>query len=146
MKIKQAELKDVDVLAELFDLYRLFYGQESDIEGAKAFLNERLSESQSTIFLATVEQKGVGFAQLYPSYSSVSMKRTWILNDLYVKKEQRGSGIGEALLQQVLDYAKETGTKGVLLETNEDNVVAQSLYEKMGFERETHRFYFYTVK
>jgi ribosomal protein S18 acetylase RimI-like enzyme len=146
MEIKTAQLTDVDAVAELFDLYRIFYEQASDLEGAKAFLSARLDNEESTIFLASVGHQRVGFAQLYPSFSSVSMKRTWILNDLYVKKEHRGTGVGEALLQHVLNFAKETGTKGVLLETGEENAVAQRLYEKMGFERETHRFYFYTVE
>jgi ribosomal protein S18 acetylase RimI-like enzyme len=146
VNIKKANVNDVDAIAELFDLYRIFYDQESDLEGAKSFLRERLDNGQSTLFLASVDNESVGFAQLYPSFSSVSMQRTWILNDLYVRKEHRGKRIGEALLQHVLTFAKETGTKGVLLETDEENVVAQRLYEKMGFAQETHRFYFYTVE
>jgi len=35
----------------------------------------------------------MGFAQLYPSFSSVSMKRLWILNDLFVSSEARGKYI-----------------------------------------------------
>jgi ribosomal protein S18 acetylase RimI-like enzyme len=146
VNIKKANVNDVDAIAELFDLYRNFYDQESDLEGAKSFLRERLNNGESTLFLASVDNESVGFAQLYPSFSSVSLKRTWILNDLYVRKEHRGKRIGEALLQHVLTFAKETGTKGVLLETDEENVVAQRLYEKMGFAQETHRFYFYTVE
>jgi ribosomal protein S18 acetylase RimI-like enzyme len=146
MGIKRAGLEDVDSVAVLFDLYRLFYEQTSDLEGARGFLRERLTQNESVIFFETDNTESRGFAQAYPAFSSVSMRRTWILNDLYVRKEHRGKGIGEALLQHVLDFAKETGTKGVLLETGEDNVAAQRLYEKMGFEREANRFYFYKVK
>jgi ribosomal protein S18 acetylase RimI-like enzyme len=146
MEIKRAGLEDLDSVADLFDLYRQFYEQASDLEGAKAFLLERQTQNESVIFLATDKAESMGFAQAYPAFSSVSMRRTWILNDLYVRKAHRGKGIGEALLQHVLNFAKETGTKGVLLETGENNVAAQRLYEKVGFEREANRFYFYTVK
>lgn len=145
MKLVRATLDDLSELAELFNLYRIFNHQASNVGAAREFLNERLSKKESVVFLAMEEGKGLGFAQLYPAFSSVSLKRTWILNDLYVKKEARGKGIGESLLQEVIRFAKETGTKGVLLETAEDNLIAQNLYEKLGFIREENRFYFRTV-
>lgn len=89
--------------------------------------------------------EAIGFVQLYPAFSSVSMKQTWVLNDLYVKKEGRGKGFGEALMRRAIAFAEETGAKGVLLETAEDNVTAKRLYEKIGFAKETNYFYFFSV-
>lgn len=145
MKIVQAKLDNLKEAAELFDLYRQFYKQVSDLEGAESFLKDRLVQKESVIFLAFAEGSPVGFAQLYPAFSSVSMKRTWILNDLYVKKEVRRHGFGEGLLNHIIQFAAETGTKGLLLETTEENVRAQALYEKVGFVQEENRFYFRTV-
>jgi len=82
MSILKATGNDLDSLAELFDLYRVFYQQQSNINGAKEFIKDRLSNEESVIFLAFDENNPVGFVQLYPSFSSVSMKRTWVLNDL----------------------------------------------------------------
>ena len=90
-------------------------------------------------------EESVGFTQLYPTFSSVSMKRTWVLNDLYVKQNTRGKGFGQALLRQAIFFAKETNAKGILLETGKENETAQKLYEKIGFVRETNYFYFYTI-
>ncbi|WEG12372.1 GNAT family N-acetyltransferase [Pullulanibacillus sp. KACC 23026] len=145
MPIIKATLDHLMEASDLFNLYRIFYKQESDLDGACRFLKERIEKEESVIFLAYQGEQAVGFAQAYPAFSSVSLKRTWILNDLYVKKEDRGHGIGEELLTHVIEFAKETGTKGILLETAEDNRVAQSLYEKKGFEREDNRFYFRSV-
>ncbi len=148
MKIKQATLDDLKEVAELFNLYRIFYNQESNIDAAYTFLKERLVRGESIIFLAYRSddvKHPAGFAQLYPTFSSVGLQRTWILNDLYVNEESRGQKVGETLLNRVIEFAKETSTKGILLETGEDNLVAQNLYEKLGFAQEQNRFYFRTV-
>ncbi len=90
---RQATIQDLDDLVELFDEYRIFYEQESDKEGARQFLWEKFEHSESVIVITVeVETKvAVGFTQLYPSFSSVSMKRNWILNDLYVREKFRGN-------------------------------------------------------
>jgi len=60
-QIKKASIEDLDEAAELFNLYRIFYRQESDVEKGKAFLKERLLNNESDIFLAIVDEKAVGF-------------------------------------------------------------------------------------
>ena len=96
----RAELDDLDALAPLFDAYRQFYGEASDLPGARIFLGDRLKRGESVIFLAVVDRAVVGFTQLYPSFSSVSMKRLWVLNDLFVTPDARTSGAGRALLER----------------------------------------------
>jgi len=145
MCIQKATLKDLDSLAELFNFYRLFYKQESNIEGAKGFLKERLTNKESVIYIAFDKKQPIGFVQLYPSYSSVSMKRSWILNDLYIKESARKKGFAKKLMIQAIDFVKETGANGILLETCNKNLPAQRLYEKIGFERETAYFYYYSI-
>lgn len=145
MTIVPATINDLDALTELFDLYRQFYQQGSDMDSARAFLNDRLKNEESVVFMAFDDSEAIGFVQLYPSFSSVSMKQTWVLNDLYVKEEGRGKGFGEALIRRAIAFAEESGAKGVLLETGRDNVTAQRLYEKMGFVQETNHFYFFSV-
>ena len=68
MTIKRATLNELDSLTELFDLYRLFYEQESNIEGARDFLKERLISKESVVFIAFDENNPIGFVQLYPSF------------------------------------------------------------------------------
>jgi ribosomal protein S18 acetylase RimI-like enzyme len=145
MYIQRATISELEPLTELFDLYRLFYKQESDLEGAKQFLKERISKDDSVAFIAFEGEQPLGFVQLYPSFSSVSMKSSWILNDLYVKKETRGRGVGEKLLKTAIQFANETGAKGLFLETARDNDNAQRLYEKIGFKKEENYFYYYSI-
>jgi len=91
--IRQASLEDLDALAGLFDEYRQFYGRESDLMAARTFLQARFNHGESTLFIAHDLDNPVGFAQLYPSFSSVSMARTFILNDLYVRPQIRRKGV-----------------------------------------------------
>ncbi|MGE7758730.1 N-acetyltransferase family protein [Peribacillus sp. NPDC097895] len=145
MSIQKATLHELESLTELFDLYRVFYEQISDYDRAREFLRERLTNGESVVFMGVDEGQPVGFVQLYPAFSSVSMMRSWILNDLFVKESARKKGFGEGLLNAAINFARETGAKGVSLETGKDNVNAQKLYEKIGFVRESNHFYHFTL-
>jgi ribosomal protein S18 acetylase RimI-like enzyme len=145
MSIQKATLNELNFLTELFDSYRVFYKQESDFQGARAFLKERFINEDSVLFIAYDESNPVGFVQLYPTFSSVSMKKSWILNDLYVNASARKKGFGEKLIKKAIEFAEETGAKGVSLETGHDNVTAQRLYEKIGFKKESNYFYYFSL-
>ncbi|MFA1712075.1 GNAT family N-acetyltransferase [Peribacillus frigoritolerans] len=145
MSLQKATLHELESLTELFDLYRVFYEQTSDPGRAREFLRERLTKGESVVFMAFDEGIPIGFVQLYPSFSSVSMMRSWVLNDLFVKESARKKGFGEGLLNAAIAFARETGAKGVSLETGKENVNAQKLYEKIGFARESNHFYYYTI-
>ncbi len=138
MEIKQATLDDLEILGELFDGYRQFYQQASDIDAGRAFLRARIENRESVIFLATDDNgEGLGFTQLYPTFSSVSMKNQWILNDLFVAEKARKRGVANALMQTAEDFAKDSGANGLSLSTAVDNYQAQALYEKRGWNRVT---------
>jgi len=133
MLVRRAGLADLDVLIPLFDGYRQFYGQRSDVAAASAFLAERLRRDESVIFIAIGDEEALGFTQLYPSFSSVSVKRLWILNDLFVSPAARRGGVGRRLLERARDWAVETDAKGLTLTTALTNAAARSLYESCGW-------------
>ncbi|WP_274051459.1 GNAT family N-acetyltransferase [Thalassomonas haliotis] len=139
--IERAGLTDVAQIAALFNLYRVFYRQQSNPELAQQFINERLGNQESVIFYAK-DGNGqyLGFTQLYPNFSSVSAQRTWVLNDLYVLEQARGLGIGTLLLNRAKDFAVETKAKGIALETAESNLQAQKLYQSLGYKKSTGFF------
>ncbi|MEX0314526.1 MAG: GNAT family N-acetyltransferase [Allomuricauda sp.] len=141
--IKQATALDVDLIAPLFDAYRVFYGQESDVEAAKDFLLERFKKGENVIFLTLENEIPVGFTQLYATFSSVSMQQFYILNDLFVAPEARKKGIGEQLLNHAKQFCLLKNGKGLALETATDNP-AQKLYERLGWEKdEAYLHYFW---
>jgi len=142
MTIIKAHIEHLDIIAPLFDAYRSFYEQTSDIKASKAFLKERLKNNESIIFLALKDDKALGFTQLYPLFSSVSMQRMFILNDLYVDSDYRGEGVGEALINKAQELCKTLNYKGLGLQTATDNP-AQKLYERLGFEIDSDLQYFW---
>ncbi|WP_299093813.1 N-acetyltransferase [uncultured Metabacillus sp.] len=144
MQIIQATLKDIDDASSLFNEYRVFYGQQSDIVGAKAFIEERIKKKESVIYLAVDKGKPMGFVQLYPIFTSVGMKRKWLLNDLFVGEAYRRNGVARALMNQAKALAQQANAAGILLETMKDNTKAQALYESLGYEKEDS-VYFYNL-
>ncbi len=146
--IKRATIKDLSNVVQLFDNYRVFYKRESDLIGAKTFIQERLKNDDSVIYIAEGRNKqGIGFVQLYPIFSSTQMKRFWLLNDLFVSYESRGLGISYMLINEAKKLSIGTKSAGLMLETAKDNLIGNQLYPKAGFELDTeHNFYYWTPK
>jgi ribosomal protein S18 acetylase RimI-like enzyme len=142
VKVRRARIDDLDAVTPLFTAYRDFYRQPREPEAERAFLQARLDNDESVIFIAEVDGGPAGFVQLYPCFSSVTLKRVWVLNDLYTSKKARKQGVGTALLEQARAFAAETGAKGLVLETTPDNETAQALYEQLGWKRDRHYHYF----
>jgi ribosomal protein S18 acetylase RimI-like enzyme len=135
-------LEQVELVAPLFDAYRQFYGQPPDIDGAQRFLAERLGRGESVILAVVEDGRALGFTQLYPSFSSVSMKPIWILNDLFVADDARRKGVGARLLRAARDHALKTGAVRLALSTALTNTTAQALYERDGWRRDDEFFHY----
>lgn len=139
MKINIATSADIAALSSIFDEYRQFYGQNRDLEGAFSFLADRINNNESTLlWAADGNGQAMGFTQLYPSFSSVSMGRIFVLNDLFVRPEYRGRGLAQELILAAIQFAKSKGAIRLSLSTAKTNEAAQSLYEKTGWKRDEH--------
>jgi len=138
MKIIKATIENLDQLIPLFEGYRKFYNQLPNPEVAYKFLSERFKKNDSILFMAFNKNKNaIGFTQLYPTFSSVTMQQTYILNDLYVVPNMRGNKVGENLLNHAKQFTIKKNCKGLTLETDIDNP-AQKLYERLGWEEDTN--------
>ncbi|MEM1135618.1 MAG: GNAT family N-acetyltransferase [Bacteroidota bacterium] len=145
VKVIKADIQFLDKITPLFDAYRQFYQQESNLADAENFLKERLEKKESVIFLALeiTTNEACGFVQIFPIFSSVSMKNAWLLNDLFVTEKHRRKGIASQLLQAAIQLGKENNAAFVMLETTVDNKQAQKSYAKNGFEQSGNHFYFH---
>jgi ribosomal protein S18 acetylase RimI-like enzyme len=139
MEIKRINQTEANLVINLFNEYRIFYNQESNIELATNFIQTRLDNNESIIFVAFIHNHdeiiSAGFTQLYPLYSSVRAVKNWILNDLYVDANYRKQGFGKKLIKAAMEFAKENNAGFVQLETGTDNYSAQKLYETIGFKK-----------
>ena len=142
--IRRAELSDLQALLPLVAAYRAFYGQTPDATKERAFLEQRLRDGTSAVYLAVTNSGAAGFVQIFETYSTVYLGPSLILEDLFVYPEQRGRGIATALLDRALTHAREAGAFGMFLETAMNNTAAQRVYERAGWTREG-RFYKYNA-
>ena len=131
---RKAIISDLPQLAELFDQYRIFYHKESDIPAVENFLQERIENKDSEIFVAEENDTLTGFVQLYPIFSSTRMQRYWLLNDLYVNENHRGKGYSKELIEKAKELCKASNACGILLETGKSNDIGNQLYPSSGFE------------
>ena len=141
IRIRKAELSDLDQVTQLFDLYRQFYKKPEEKQKARDFLRQRMEKAESVILVAEDDAgKLCGFTQLYPSFSSIGLSQIWILNDLYVDAAYRRNKIGRQLVLMAHEFASQTGASSIQLETAKDNVTAQGLYESLGYQRDEKYF------
>ena len=147
IQIERAGLTDLDELVRLFEAYRDFYRCELDARAARAYLEARLRNAESTVFLAWQDlgagRRAVGFTQLYPCWASLKLAPSWVLYDLYVDGSARRAGVAKLLLDRAIAHARESGAKVVVLETAVDNTSAQALYESTGWKRDTDFYTYY---
>lgn len=144
MKIIQAQMKHLDDLVSLFDGYRMFYKQNSNIKDAKTFLKERITNKESIILIVYSSDNAIGFTQLYPLFSSVTMQPIYLLNDLFVHSNYRNKSVGHILIQAAKDLCTKNNYKGLAIQTAYDNP-AQHLYERLGFKKDTDLQFFWNT-
>lgn len=143
--IRQAVLSDLEALVPLFDAYRQFYGRDSDNAAAQAFLLARFNHGESVLFIAHDAGVAVGFAQLYPGFSSISLARSFLLNDLFVHERSRGKKVASRLIAAAVEFAKSLGAVRLSLSTATTNKSAQALYQAVGWQRDEQFLYYYFV-
>ncbi len=142
MNIIKATIKNLEQLLPLFEGYRKFYKQSSNTEVARDFLNDRFNKKDSILFMAfNKDKEAIGFTQLYPTFSSVTMQQTYILNDFFVDSKWRGNKVGERLLDHAKQFVINNNSKGLTLETDFNNP-AQELYERLGWEKDTNLLHY----
>lgn len=154
---------DIELVQPLFNAYREFYKCEPAPERARAFLLENLRLERSIIFVAYLEsdnQTGespigaspagkipIGFTQLYPRISSLSMTSYMYISDLFVDPAVRKQGIARKLMQEAAEFSLSTGAKSIQLETAHTNTAAQKLYESLGYVHDTeYRTYYLNLQ
>ena len=143
MLIIRASENHFDELARLFNLYRIFYEEKNNYQKAYDFICARMEKEESVIYVASNENDQLsGFVQLYPSFCSVALIPIMILYDLYVDENHRGKGIGRALMNQASKHAQDNGFKRLELSTAITNVIGQSLYESLNYQRDKDFFHY----
>ena len=141
--IKEAVVEDSEKVGEVFDLYRQFYKKDPDKIISMEYIKQRLANKESTIFFVEENNICIGIVQLYITFDSLELAKKIILYDLFVKSEHRKKGIGTMLMNVSKNFAEKNNISSIELSTAISNGTAQSLYESLGYERDTEFYNYY---
>jgi GNAT superfamily N-acetyltransferase len=137
--IRPATCDDLRALLTLIADYQRFYAgsARADDHNERFFARFIAPSDVGMLLVASGGGDGepAGYACLYWTFSSVSATDVVLLNDLYVRPEIRGAGVGEALVAATVVVAGERGASHVRWFTALDNRRAQRLYERLGADR-----------
>ncbi|MBV8196846.1 MAG: GNAT family N-acetyltransferase [Candidatus Eremiobacteraeota bacterium] len=134
--VSRATEDDAAAVAPLFHAYREFFAGPQDAAASTRFLAERLLRGDSVVFVARSAGRAVGFIQLYPLWSSWYCERIWFLSDLYVEESARKSGVGARLVTRVIEHARETHARSIMVELPRREPHLREFYARRGFKRD----------
>lgn len=141
--IRQIQPQDV---LHVLDLLREF----ADYEGLSSYCT--VTEERLNIALFGVDpvlegliafdgEIVVGYALFYPNFSSFRGERGFHLDDIYIRSEYRGKGLGEAMLKEIARIAASRGFERIDFHVLDWNTTAVDFYKKLGAvsnDEETH--------
>ena len=135
-RVWRAEPAESAAVAHLLLAFRDWWGRAGP--SAESFQSsvERLIGDQDTEFLlgsAGHDGAPSGICQLRFRFSAWHAAEDCFIEDLFVREEARGSGLGAALVEAALERARGRGCARVELDVNEENRAALGLYERLGF-------------
>lgn len=125
------------LFADLFDQYNRCETAHEKL------LTKHLTEknnSEPVFFIVLTNYPGqipVGFLQLYSICSSANAIHATIVHDLYVLPDYRKNGIGLRLIEAAVRFAIDNKSALIQLETVQDNLIAQKLFESVGFKSQS---------
>ena len=143
ISVWRAEPHEAEDVARLVVEFRDHLGV--DWPSANAFLAgvERLVEQPDTAFLLAAPHEDAppsGVAQLRFRYGLWYAAEDCLLEDLFVRDDARGRGVGRALVQATVDLARERGCRRIELDVNDNNAAALALYRSLGFDNRDDRY------
>jgi GNAT superfamily N-acetyltransferase len=137
LEIAPVAAEELEDLLPLIAAYQRFYEAEKIDEARnRSFFRRFLAPSEDGLLLgARGEGRILGYACLYWHFSSLQAVETVLMNDLFVREDARGHGVGRALIEATAEVARERGAPYVEWSTAPDNLTAQRLYDTTGATR-----------
>lgn len=143
MLIQSLSEKYIDQFVTIVDEYRKFFDFGLSPNKTKEFFQRLQEKNEAATFIAISEKDEVmGFVNLYPSYSTLSLRKIWILNDLGVSSKFRRLGVARALIKKSIEFAKASDAIRIELKTGKTNLDAQKLYTEIGFKTDRDNLYY----
>jgi GNAT superfamily N-acetyltransferase len=139
----RAEPHEAETVGQLLIDFRDHLGVEWPSDNAFLAGVERLIEDPGTAYLLgapDADSAPAGVAQVRFRFGVWWAAEDCLLEDLFVREDARGTGLGRALVEATVDLARQRGCRRVELDANEDNEAALALYRSFGFDAQDDRY------
>ena len=134
---------EAEIVARLLVAFRDHLGVDWPSDNAFLAGVDRLIEDPNTAYLLAApdaDSPPQAVAQVRFRYGIWWAAQDCLLEDLFVREEARGTGLGRALLDATIELARERGARRVELDANDQNDAAQALYRSVGFDSQDDRY------
>ena len=131
--VRLATEEDAADVARLVSAFRDWQSRDAPDDALIESTVRRLLADPNTDFLIAGEP-ATAVCQLRYRLSVWTGTEDCCLEDLFVRDDARGSGLGRALVEAALERARERGCARIHLDTGEANAAALALYRSVGFE------------
>lgn len=133
--LKKATLRDIPLLVSLMDGFYAESGLALDHERAnRAFNTIMADESLGSVWFIQTRNDYAGYLVITQVFSMEYGGFSAVLEDIYIRPNHRGFGLGKAALAGIIPLLKERGVYALSVETGRNNLAARALYTKAGFK------------
>ncbi|MCX6371591.1 MAG: GNAT family N-acetyltransferase [Actinobacteria bacterium] len=127
----------------LLDLMADFYAEAGYVldrpHAAQAFTDLLADPRLGRVWLIEQGSEVVGHVVITFVFAMEYGGRMAVVDDLYVRSDFRGAGLGTAALAEARRVCVELGMRAMRVEVGADNAVAQAVYRRVGFEAVDHK-------
>lgn len=129
IEMRALELADRAVWEEIMDAYLAFYKTSLTVEARQAIWDWVFGGDEFWADVAVMDGRVVGLCQYQLMHRSLSGAKVVYLSDLYVMPDVRGRGVGRAMIDHVIGFARGRGISNVRWLTQEFNYAGRRLYD-----------------
>lgn len=136
LRIRPINKFDYEAWLPLWDGYNAFYGRQGltalDLTITQTTWARFLNDHEPVhAFMAEQDGQLIGLVHYVFHRSTTRLTDVCYLQDLYVKKDLRGAGVGRQLIKAVYDVAQTAGSTRVYWQTQDSNTTGRALYDKV---------------
>ena len=136
-RVERIKYHQRHIFPGLFNQYRIYRSESLYEKSSHDCSFRRSSDGESVFFIVRKNQPEptpVGFIQLYTIYSPSNAAKATHFEELFVVPEYRNNGIALKLIEAAVKFAIENKSAFIQIKTSKDNMIAQRLFESVGFK------------
>jgi ribosomal protein S18 acetylase RimI-like enzyme len=127
-----------DLAGKMVDFHRSldnYYKPLSAYKNLEKELAGELADKNSLFLVIEKDNKIIGYfrGSIEPAPAYASPKKIGVIYDIYVQKEYRKQGVGEALMKEILEWFQSKNIKNIELSVDARNNNAINFWKKFGF-------------